>query len=615
MLARILSKLDRSAGGADKYPDLPEDQQSSSRAQSGRSGAGPLCNGGGGTGVRSTSVRSVCSSGKQPSTRGGVKTVDPSTTTWSTARKASVVGLAEEEALLVEIDGAEEDARKFAEHGTTYSFVMSTIASMKVFLTHLITINSVFGVSLTTGATLWVWLATEDTPSQFLGAMDWALLGFAIVLPLSAIVRFAFVRRERALSSIMDIKSNAMYIYLAHATWDWDEGKGRAKSAKNFLKHSDNALEELILIADELCRYLTLPTSSHAHHKELGKGRAEAAMTMKAMYLLFDSIVSTRVSRLTIMVEQLKAEGLAATECTRIRQFERYMVRSIEELRAIKTYRTPLALRAFANIFTLLIPPFYAPSYVQIAYDMNSLAIGIMFGIITSLALTGLYESVDVLEDPFVASLTLDGIDVHEELSVLYWKTLTNARSVAFPDAAPLGEAAEDNPAEEMALDVSNHTNGHNRSSFRAKRPSIYELRNSSRGTSSRSMRNLFASFDNGDREDQLQRTEKFTRSDGVGVRKSCYDRTLQGSALSRPLPRIPSVDDDDDNDNNSDVGQTGGVGRPTESLPHSLGDEHIPRLLGFDNATEDHVLGMAENAAGSSKSDDELDDYFVEND
>ena len=413
MLARSLSKVARSVGGADnhKYPN-----------------------------GSNKSMRSVCSSGEQPSTRRGVKTVDPSTTTWSTARKASVAGLAEEEVQLVEIDDAEEEARKFADHGTPYTFVMSTIASMKVFLTHLITINSVFGVLLTTGATLWVWFSTEDTPSQFLGAMDWALLGFAIVLPLSAIVRFAFVRRERALSSIMDIKSNALHIYLAHATWDWDGGKGRAKSRTDFLKHSDKVLEELISIADELCRYLTLPTSSHAQHKELGKGREEAAMTIKAMYLLFDSLVSTRISRLTIMVEQLKSEGLAATEGTRIRQWERYMVRSIEELRAIKTYRTPLALRAFANIFTLLIPPFYAPSYVQIAYDMNSLGMGIMFGIITSLALTGLYESVDVLEDPFVASLTLDGIDVHEELSVLYWRTLTNARSVAFPDAAPLGE-------------------------------------------------------------------------------------------------------------------------------------------------------------------------------
>jgi len=61
MLARSLSKVARSVGGADnhKYPN-----------------------------GSNKSMRSVCSSGEQPSTRRGVKTVDPSTTTWSTARKS-----------------------------------------------------------------------------------------------------------------------------------------------------------------------------------------------------------------------------------------------------------------------------------------------------------------------------------------------------------------------------------------------------------------------------------------------------------------------------------------------------------------------------------------------
>eukprot|EP00563_Minutocellus_polymorphus_P019363 CAMPEP_0197716882 /NCGR_PEP_ID=MMETSP1434-20131217/1625_1 /TAXON_ID=265543 /ORGANISM="Minutocellus polymorphus, Strain CCMP3303" /LENGTH=249 /DNA_ID=CAMNT_0043301335 /DNA_START=42 /DNA_END=791 /DNA_ORIENTATION=+ len=246
---------------------------------------------------------------------------------------------------------------------------------------------------------------------------------------------------------------------------------------------------------------------------------------------------------------------------------------------------------------------------------------GIMFGVITSLALTALYESVDVLEDPFVASLTLDGIDVHEELSVLYWKTLTNARSVAFPHAAPLGEVAEDSPAEEFVCGGINRTN---RSSFSAKRPSIYELKNSGLGTTSRSMRALFASFDNGDREDQLKISERSARSDGMGRRRSCFDRTLQVDALRasgrHPLPRIPSVpgvaddDDEDEDDNDNDVEERDGMRRPTENLPRNPRDEQIPRLGGYVNATdEDHVSEMAKSAEGCSTSDGE-DDFFVEN-
>ena len=112
---------------------------------------------------------------------------------------------------------------------------------------------------------------------------------------------------------------------------------------------------------------------------------------------------------------------------------------SNEQMRIIKNYRTPLALRAFANIFTLLIPPFYAPAFAQLAFDTNSYALGMVFGVVTSLALTALFESVNHLEDPFVANLTLDGIDVHEELSVLYWHQLVNTRKFIFPHAPPLG--------------------------------------------------------------------------------------------------------------------------------------------------------------------------------
>jgi hypothetical protein len=63
------------------------------------------------------------------------------------------------------------------------------------------------------------------------------------------------------------------------------------------------------------------------------------------------------------------------------------------------------------------------------------LGLGIAFAIITSISLTALFESIYILEDPFVAHLTLDGIDVQEELCVLHWYQLVNAREVIFPGA------------------------------------------------------------------------------------------------------------------------------------------------------------------------------------
>ena len=79
-----------------------------------------------------------------------------------------------------------------------------------------------------------------------------------------------------------------------------------------------------------------------------------------------------------------------------------------------KMYRTPQALRSFARIFTFLLPPFYAPTYAQVAIELNSLGVGIAFGLLTALGLTALFESLQVLEDPFTAFLALDGIDVRE---------------------------------------------------------------------------------------------------------------------------------------------------------------------------------------------------------
>lgn len=58
---------------------------------------------------------------------------------------------------------------------------------------------------------------------------------------------------------------------------------------------------------------------------------------------------------------------------------------------------------------------------------------GLLFA---SIALTGLFECVRQLEDPFVSHTTLDGIDVREELYVLAYQELMVARMMLFPEAA-----------------------------------------------------------------------------------------------------------------------------------------------------------------------------------
>jgi hypothetical protein len=143
------------------------------------------------------------------------------------------------------------------------------------------------------------------------------------------------------------------------------------------------------------------------------------------------------MARLTIYDERLKFVGLPATEISRLRQYERFMGEAMENLRMLKMYRTPQALRSFARIFTLILPAFYAPTFAQLARDVNSLGMGICFGLLIAVGLSGLFNAIQCLEDPFVGFLTLDGINVTEEFEVLQWQQLVNARTILFPDAPP----------------------------------------------------------------------------------------------------------------------------------------------------------------------------------
>jgi hypothetical protein len=128
---------------------------------------------------------------------------------------------------------------------------------------------------------------------------------------------------------------------------------------------------------------------------------------------------------------------MPGNETSRIRQWERFVGEAIEQLRILKTYRTPQALRSFARLFTIILPAFYSPDFAQLARDSDSLGLGISFAVLTSFALSALFEAIYMLEDPFVAHLSLDGIDVHEELRVLHWHQLVNARHIYFPNAPP----------------------------------------------------------------------------------------------------------------------------------------------------------------------------------
>jgi hypothetical protein len=74
-------------------------------------------------------------------------------------------------------------------------------------------------------------------------------------------------------------------MYLSHCIWNWGniQKSGRASSQDDvdWLQHTDQVLDQLIGLGDELSRFLTLPTSSLTRHRMLNSGRIEAAEIIK----------------------------------------------------------------------------------------------------------------------------------------------------------------------------------------------------------------------------------------------------------------------------------------------------------------------------------------------
>lgn len=337
------------------------------------------------------------------------------------------------------VEKMEKDARKYAKSNVRKIFLIGTYAAVKVFLYYLITLETILGIALTTGLTCYWYYDYRDNVSWTGVSLDFILLAFAVTSPIAAALTMAFNRREQALFAIGEFRASAQHIFIAHCFWDTDKLTGGRKEANvDWLEHCDAVMAQLIGIGDELSRFLSLPTSSRSRHRMTRSGRKEAAKTMKAAYHLMESLATQRIARLVLYSERLKRMAqVPGAETSRLRQFERFLSTSIEHLRMVKMYRTPQALRSFARIFTLILPPFYAPTFAQVGKDVASLTVGILFGIITVVCLTALFESVQVLEDPFTAFLALDGIDVHEEFEVLHYAQLVNTRSVAFPHAPP----------------------------------------------------------------------------------------------------------------------------------------------------------------------------------
>jgi hypothetical protein len=86
--------------------------------------------------------------------------------------------------------------------------------------------------------------------------------------------------------------------------------------------------------------------------------------------------------------------------------------------------------------------------------------------------LTCLFECVRQIEDPFVSHVTLDGIDVREELIVLAYQELMVARKILFPNT----EEYEVKPDDNLQSDIKHKEKGADRVKDLTDRESRYSV-------------------------------------------------------------------------------------------------------------------------------------------
>jgi hypothetical protein len=317
----------------------------------------------------------------------------------------------------------ERKVRKDAIHNSLVLAPLNFAAAIVVFARHIISLEMIVSVILNVSLTVYLFQKIQKDPNSLDGSiMDFVLLSFAVIIPLSNTIQMAFKRRDEALYNMASFRATVVEIFLAHAMWDWNQvpgsvtESGRTRSSVDWARHANNVLNELLAIAHELTRFLTLPSSTRARHRSLTYFEAEARQTQAVADEFHKSIVY-RISTVGDYCEILKREGIPGNEAARVRQWERFLVEYCEKLRMLKLYRTPQALRSFGRLFSMLLPALYCPFFAEMSYKLASLPFGIAFAVITSVALTGLFETVSQFEDPFAAEASvLDGIRVHQEL-------------------------------------------------------------------------------------------------------------------------------------------------------------------------------------------------------
>ena len=196
------------------------------------------------------------------------------------------------------------------------------------------------------------------------------IIGIAIVFPVVFSIDSAYKRRERALMHLADLRAHAQALYLAAGQWPDNKDAVYQRSIKSRLVEVYQALKDFCV-----------------NDKRSKKDKYEQ--------LLFE-----KASELSLYIQQIRQSQLNPGEVSRMNQYVSKILLDIENIKMVRTYRTPLTLRAYSRVFIYTFPIIYGP-YFEHTASSYSHGLEYVMPIMFSFILISLDNIQEHLENPF----------------------------------------------------------------------------------------------------------------------------------------------------------------------------------------------------------------------
>jgi hypothetical protein len=305
-----------------------------------------------------------------------------------------------------------------------YITLLDILAATYVYFAHTVNFEGFLVLSNSTAVTaFYLYYIDPETNKYLASRLDFSILSFSVVFPLTFLLQQAFTRREQSLAALGDLKALITHIAMATMTWDFVEQytkkyDGRAQLAEDFDERVLKATTGFLRLVYE---FMSMPMVSRARHYIFPGQKRERDYVHKMQDKLLQQISRVMLD-LYENVEELKWWGLPGNEAVRINQYHWLLQQRFEILRNIKYYRTPQVSRSFGRFYIFTLPWMFGPYFAYVGSRQEGVAqtsVGFAFALsgFTFLVLMGLINGGRRMEDPFAEEMGFDNVHLKHDLA------------------------------------------------------------------------------------------------------------------------------------------------------------------------------------------------------